>query len=862
MLRAGITIPASVMHVNREQPPAVIRTPEGESQPLPISLGLVSHAVNVRCLSDTLRPVRTPELLVSSHYRPFMSDERGYRTNILTQSDTGVIRHSYTVESGVRLDPVQKVIGEESVRIAEGVRVGALNVLRGVDDSLRFINMRSDKSYEYLGPLPAMPKFTVRRVPQPDVTGECPAVKFTRPVEDFRSGVPSEVASLMEKSTREGYRKALLNASRAHVWCGAVAVRIGVRTRDGNLVHLSEPQIILPPQDNTDNSDARFLLTAGSNGYEKTGKGSVSLPAFRVSVSLEGHDTEEALRWSRLFGNIEVWVSQQNDMAATSGAKVSYRQSAGNHTLAVTLDRQDTESIGADLVESGMKKVNALPFGSDSGEIVIERTGGERYVEVARTLSSLIPGYAKGICGYDGFLHLGNVRRRLPDIHIPATGDTEGNGEGSYPCRITVAVRINGTLRHLKHHTLLNSLHLPSILWYGDSRAESMTVCYTSPSGVPFRADFPLRPTNAGEGAYYAHPYGNSIPLSEIAQVMETTAEEGEETLFEENPEEVVTSLKGNPFVMRDRLRSVGGEVRKIVAQPSVIGGYTRQFVYLATDRGMIALVHDSEGNYKNVRGIGTMKPTDEYAIVAARSTVYLISDGTLIQLSDGRQELLLRGLTEYTGLLWYEGADELWLLPADRSCRPLALNMWKVGDVSIEGSLREVRIEKVLDITPTPVVCEASGNKWLLYSLEGEDTPFGNVEWRTHRIRLPFRGVGVLRMEVSGSTTEEMRIEMSATDPFASPGEPDGERDVTLVGASLRHPPYGVVELPYVTTAPSLTPRDAGTFNVTLSGQIRSMSEVGVYEREGRVGMSTPLGRQRKRGGGRKRKQFAVRDS
>ncbi|MCM1291920.1 MAG: hypothetical protein NC201_07900 [Prevotella sp.] len=840
--RTGLKILPSVMVVNREQPPESCRQSEDASGAVPESLGIIEYAENVRTNPVKVVPVHKPQYLCTSGYRPVVTEERGRLYNVLTQSYGGVIRHAFSIDKHNDVKLVQNTVGLCKKTIVQGARVATFTTVRHDDNSLSQIKYDNGSGgYEYLGTLPSLPEFKVEQVHQPSATAQCESVAINPSVQSFRQGVRKKLVKDLEASAREGYRKALQSAASARCWTGAVAVRLGARMWDGSLIYLSAPRIIGVKEVPVENSDVNFPLTRGENGYETTEEASVSLPMYKLRITTENFTAEEVEHWSGLIRQLEVWISDQTEEVSGSGAEAFYRELPEGEVLAVRLSRYDTSRCAAELAAAPMRKAYVIPFGNKADGVVLDRVAAKKYMDVVQSVRKLMPRRAKVMSSHDGFLHLGNVEEELPEVIIPHSA-----GTASLPCRVMVDIRVNGKLRHIIKDGVLHGTELEPLLWYGDGRAEKMTLWYENESRIPCIAEFELESMADEDAACYAHPYGRVIKLDAISRYTTESMPEGDEKVYESFPERIVTSIKGNPLVVMSESSNVGGVVKAIVGQPNVKGSYTRHFVYLSTDNGILMLTHDMNGRYTNLRGISSLIPENEEGFAKASQSVYVIASGTVAEIRNGSVVHLVRGLTEFDRLMWYEAHQELWLLPRDKTRPALALNLWEVGDVGIPGSMRKVKIENILVQGMMPILSEEKDGNWELYALEGNMTSNLAIVWRTNKVPLPTQGFSVLRAEIDGDSEQKLNVRVEACNPESPQGS--SAENVSLTECSMTHPYHGVAEIPFVSMAPSITPVLAATFRIELTGHLIRLGEVKVMERGERFGMDTPFGRMRRR--------------
>lgn len=127
----------------------------------------------------------------------------------------------------------------------------------------------------------------------------------------------------------------------------------------------------------------------------------------------------------------------------------------------------------------------------------------------------------------------------------------------------------------------------------------------------------------------------------------------------------VVTMRRSNPLAVASQTLGVGGEIFAISSQCIGGGAYTRQFVYLFTDHGIVALTHKPDGTHTNCRIISPAVVNSDRLIVATSSGVYALSrTGELLLLRDAKALTIMAGIADCRQLAWDNRSNELWLIP------------------------------------------------------------------------------------------------------------------------------------------------------------------------------------------------------
>lgn len=126
---------------------------------------------------------------------------------------------------------------------------------------------------------------------------------------------------------------------------------------------------------------------------------------------------------------------------------------------------------------------------------------------------------------------------------------------------------------------------------------------------------------------------------------------------------DLYTSRRGNPFVLRCRTEGAGARVRSMRAQLQGGGAFTRQYIYLSTDTGIVALLHRADGEHTNLRPVSSERLSSGEVWTSTPQGVYaLTATGTLLCLRDAEAPVVLGGLRGVRSILWSNLWGELWL--------------------------------------------------------------------------------------------------------------------------------------------------------------------------------------------------------
>ena len=198
------------------------------------------------------------------------------------------------------------------------------------------------------------------------------------------------------------------------------------------------------------------------------------------------------------------------------------------------------------------------------------------------------------------------------------------------------------------------------------SAAEIADKCYRSPLErmLVLPSDAGSEESRVSRVEFYGDMLDASRVATQIPEKASAIAGHGD-YLHLYDGKELTTSRRGNPFLKAGGSLSPGGKVRAIVAQPWGGGAYTRQYLYLFTDRGIVALTHDYDGAHRNLRIVSRAAVASSQMVAATDDAVYALGDeGELIRLRDARAETLLRGMTGFRLMVGCRRHGELWMFP------------------------------------------------------------------------------------------------------------------------------------------------------------------------------------------------------
>lgn len=127
----------------------------------------------------------------------------------------------------------------------------------------------------------------------------------------------------------------------------------------------------------------------------------------------------------------------------------------------------------------------------------------------------------------------------------------------------------------------------------------------------------------------------------------------------------VSTMRRNNPFAVSASTDS-GSQVCAMKPLPVAGGAYTRSYLYMMTDAGVMALTHDSQGRHTNCRPIAPYTVENPEAVVHGGNGVWALSTcGMLMFIKGSAVEYVMSGLDPGCTLARDARHDELWILPA-----------------------------------------------------------------------------------------------------------------------------------------------------------------------------------------------------
>lgn len=706
--------------------------------------------------------------------RPRFADTRLGVDYIFSLTDAGEL----ILEFGLHPDGTVSYRRRALLTMAPGectaARVGDFLVVRDSTGALHYLFWQySRQDYVALGDFPRLPAAEVARSGLMPFSGSVAAMRFSKPVADFRPGIPAEVSSPLIRLAATAIEEARELARNSGYWTSPVLVRYAVRLWDGTLLHVSDP-VAVAPVDFAQPRRVGVNLVAAAGEYTGTAPGAFTIDGFRLRLRA---DLSALAGWTDVVSSVEVWVSE--DVATSDPAgegNVAFPSSGSQQKLWITPPQLSESELCTRLLAAGYVRVARISPDSGEADVEISRPAAKREEGVdlfAATSSPLRPiERAEAICGHGGFLHLGGYRRRrtLPSLPSGEPGATQ-----EADCTVTVNINsLSGQTSVSRSGRILadDGVIIP-LLWYPDRRACEIVVRLSYPDGRLYERGFTLRPA-AGEENAACFPTATLkgtalMPVEELSPVPPDAD-------IEPSSATLVTMARGNPFVEKANTPYAGGLITHIEAQQSGGGAYTRQYLYLFTDSGIVALTHDMEGRHCNCRPISRRRVEGLRRVAVADGYVYaLAADGTLLSLRDSSATPLLRGMMA-DGFL---GADDtqarLWIFPEEGAEAATSLVLYtdtaaRGGVAAVESTFLAADIVRGSTALLPVVESRRPGERWQVARF-GEGGRLMYAEWVSPVIDTAEGGLSRIVLGIEGAETDvavEVRA-LSHLEPSAS---------------------------------------------------------------------------------------------
>lgn len=694
-----------------------------------------------------LEGVRGAECLASLSGRPLFSETRGGRTLVFVQRDDLAVVLDAAVEEG-KVQTLNQTIGFASARVESVAWAGSFAALRLADGSLEFMRREScGDGYVWLGKLPTVPEVKVELSAGPRLSCTVPAVRFRQKVDDPRLPLGEAATEPVAQAVENAWGQLLVKAQEAGYFVSGSALRVGLRLWDGELLCVGDPVAVgslsqrLP--------DPVSLALEGSAGdYTGTKAGSVGIDTFSIRVGIDGGIPP---CWHGIVRHVEVWVTPPDIDVRSFSASVAYSQAASRIVVRVSASDPERRAVRA-LCDEMTLAARLLPSQLPASGVTLDPVGAER--TTLPDVSGFSGLKARCMAGHGGFLHLAGISRSWPKPSLPFPADPAGKCE----CRVSVLLSDRGELRRVERTARVNAPEamMQPLLWYASAQAVEVTVSLRDADGLLYEDSFPLSAAPGHSGAaMWISPSGAAVRLSPVAAWSSFAQPEATESLASGR---VITMKRGNPFALASQTQECGSAVRHVVAQPVGGGAYTRQFLYLFTDMGVMALTHDNDGLHRVCRPISARTVISPLQAAATSQGVWFLStSGELLLVRDAVTQLFSQNLSPQAELAVDPGHSEL--LVCDREydqakvvglarCPVDPLPYWTrpiargALFLSSGSDLLEARTDE-------------SGSSWSLWLSESEKAAIEDAMWVSMPVEVDAAGETLVLFFGTGSDIE-----------------------------------------------------------------------------------------------------------
>ena len=719
----------------------------------------VACARNVRVGVDGegVECMREPKLAGVLTEEPAFVEEREGRTHLFTVGRYGALTHKCEITVAGELSMTgEKELGYISAGECQVATSGPFLLVRDGAGKVHRLRWRGDK-YELMSSLPEFGGVRVKADVLRPFTSVISAQRFKTPVKDLRSEIPESVESQMLRAVKEGVGELRRMVHEAGCYAEPVMVRVAARLWDGSLLQLGAPQY-LAPVDYVQQRQVSLSVSTAEEGITGTSAHQISMLGYKVDVQA---DWMGASGWDDVVKCLEIWISPVVDPEELQRTgKVGYNSQRMQLNVEYACRSEE---------EMQQEQLGALPELAWSGgpgriETVIGYSRGREQRSVwlderVRNLSG-----ARVISGHGGFLYLWGVKE---ESHLEAEVYGEPESTQSARCRVSVKLHKNGVaqVKRWSNTIRCDNGRISPFLWLADSTAREMRVQLEYADGRKYEGNFELRSSVSGENA--ALWVNGSRDLVQL-EAVGSFSSDWEETSSEAAQENVLyVSKRGNPLVMQSRLPVE--EVNDIVAQISGGGAYTRQYLYLLTASGVMAVTHDMEGNIVNARPIAPESVTRGGMAVASMDGVFVLADnGMLLRLCDSRVKRELMGLRDVKSMGICRSMEEVWL-SGERESEVL-------GFGSVPGRMSRVesteRFAKMVTSGDELLGARKNGEIWHLKLIgEPEREELLSGVWVSEAVELQDGGISEVFAELSGRC-EEVGIEVRMLSPWPSEEE------------------------------------------------------------------------------------------
>lgn len=367
------------------------------------------RCVNVRSGDGGgIEAVGTSETIAECMHQPVMTDRRDdvrYFFTLDAECNLHVELMETTQGETVQTD---EFLATLPAPIAQYAPCGEFLVLRLTDNSLFYLLWHADRlCYSALGTLPGLGEITVATVAQPDAVATVANTKFSSAIDDPRQvSLPTVAASAVE-AVREAFQQASRRAAEAGNWTQPVRVRMVWRLWDGSILHISAPQTLEGITTQNGGRVCLAMTAADGKGYTGTARGSLSLPAYRISVAIPDAMPEQ---WRDVVRTIEIWTSTEPDVL-TGEAGVALIEGPGTAPqIGVTLIRKSDPTVEAILENSMLERNRVLDSAVGNTVVDLIRDSAPKKLLDPQDVAPSFPSEAEVLSGSGDWLYVSSPR--------------------------------------------------------------------------------------------------------------------------------------------------------------------------------------------------------------------------------------------------------------------------------------------------------------------------------------------------------------------------------------------------------------------------------------------------------------------
>lgn len=740
----------------------------------PTTLGETALCENLReRVAGRLEAVGLPSTVTNLSAAPVALDSRGNNTYLFTQNLSGTLFLEGFLQDDKSFVAKQEELATIDSQVKSSAVCGEFLIFLLADGSLWYMLWNDDTlAYSSLGRMPAMPVITARRTGEVEHTATVDAIEFDDVAADLRSDIPDAIEKAVSKEVTTAWQSAVDSAHVDGRWTQPVAVRFAVRLWDGRILYVSQPQIVMPDGGYQATSRILIPLVSTDAGFIGTQAVSLSLQSFKIEVGIDDWNTSG---WENVVRGIEVWVSSPQEVIDEAGSvSLSQYTTSSVNYLSAFMPVTSVDVLANSLADTSYYRHSLIPLSSASSATLSYSAPAEKKIVDVSEVSpaDLLSLRVGNFLGHGGFLHLADVSRSLEAPFVFPAAEDAGQ-TSSFPCIVSVTLASQSGEARVVRQTTLPAARVAPLLYYPSRDATQIDILVQCDDGV-HHAVFPLSPLSSDEDA--------AVCISPSLAAFDIPLDENAEFVVPEQlnttrrmPSTIITSKRGNPFVEADRTESAGGEIFTLAPQTAGGGAYTRQFIYLFTSKGIIALTHKSTGEHTNCRVIASDVVNTGECVCPTADGVYAMSrSGDLLRLNDARRITIFSALSGCKALAWNRSTNELWLIPypttrSDSWCRSIVVQISKNFRVWLSSAIPEKLLSAdgnpfyVQSYFPAVAVADDVATQvdvtaiytGQLKSITTESEPVGNQLWESAPMPNDKRGLVVGRIGIFGDDVD-----------------------------------------------------------------------------------------------------------